>query len=74
MVEAGQNIEVVIESIDPDNKRISLTPSDYTSPEQEVEKEHRDYKKYQSSQKKTGDKESLGSFGALLKAKLNEKK
>ena len=74
VVEAGQNIEVVIESIDPDNKRISLTPSDYTSPEQEVEKEHRDYKKYQSSQKKTGDKESLGSFGALLKAKLNEKK
>ncbi len=78
MVEEGQNMEVVIESIDPDNKRISLAPSDYVSAEDEADKEHKDYMSYRSNQSesKTGKtkKESMGSFGALLKAKLEEKK
>lgn len=78
VLEAGQQIEVVIESIDTESKRISLVPSDYVSIEDEQEKERNDYQAYRSnskkSRKKTQDEESLGSFGALLKAKLEEKK
>lgn len=73
-VEAGQNIEVIIESIDPDNKRISLAPSDYVSAENEEEKERQDYRSYRTDAKKSAPKESMGSFGALLKAKIEEKK
>lgn len=74
VVEAGQNIEVVIESIDPDNKRISLAPSDYVSAEDEGEKERQDYRKYRTEAKKAAPKESMGTFGALLKSKMEEKK
>ncbi|MEJ2058027.1 MAG: S1 RNA-binding domain-containing protein, partial [Desulfofustis sp.] len=48
-VEEGQEIEVVIESIDPEEKRISLAPSDYVSTEDEAEKERRDYTDYRSN-------------------------
>ncbi len=77
-VEAGQDIEVVIESIDPDNKRISLVPSDYVSTEDEAEKERQEYTDYRSnragSKSSQAEKDALGSFGALLKSKLEEKK
>jgi small subunit ribosomal protein S1 len=75
-VEAGQDIEVVIEAIDPDAKRISLTPADYVSAEAELEKEQRDYHSYQTTRKKpkADPNESLSGFGALLKAKLDQKK
>jgi len=73
-VEAGQSIEVVVESIDPDNKRISLAPSDYVSTESEEEKERQDYRSYKTQSRKTAAKESMGSFGALLKAKMESKK
>lgn len=74
VVEAGQNIEVVIESIDPENKRISLTPSDYVSSEDEEEKERQEFRSYRTESKKSAPKESMGTFGALLKAKMEEKK
>ena len=74
VVEAGQNLEVVIESIDTESRRISLIPSDYMSVEDEEEKEQRDFKDYQASSKKGAAQDSMGSFGALLKAKLEEKK
>lgn len=77
VVEEGQEIEVVIESIDPEDKRISLAPSDYVSTEEEAEKERRDYTDYRSERagsKSSRKKDSLGSFGALLKAKMEEKK
>jgi small subunit ribosomal protein S1 len=76
-VEEGQEIEVVIESIDPEEKRISLAPSDYVSTEDEAEKERRDYTDYRSNRtgsKSSRKKDSLGSFGAMLKAKMEEKK
>jgi len=73
-VEAGQSIEVVVESIDPDNKRISLAPSDYVTTESEEEKERQDYRSYKTQSRKTAAKESMGSFGALLKAKMESKK
>ena len=74
VVEAGQNMEVVIESIDPDNKRISLAPSDYVSAEDEEEKERQELRSYRKEKKKSEAKESMGSFGALLKAKIDEQK
>ncbi len=73
VLEVGQDIEVVIESIDDTERRVSLTPSDYQSPEDKEEVERQDYKKFVSSQKKKKDNE-IGSLGALLKAKLEEKK
>lgn len=76
-VEEGQDIEVVIESIDLEEKRISLAPSDYVSTEDEAEKERRDFTDYRSKRagsKPSREKDSLGSFGALLKAKMEEKK
>jgi small subunit ribosomal protein S1 len=77
VLEAGQNLEVIIEAIDPADKRISLVPSDYVSLEDEEEKERREYKDYRSNRtgsKKEAAKDSMGSFGALLKSKLEEKK
>ncbi len=73
VLEVGQDVEVVIESIDDTERRVSLTPSDYQSPEDKEEVERQDYKKFVSSQKKKKDNE-IGSLGALLKAKLEEKK
>lgn len=77
VVEAGQNIEVIIEAIDTADRRISLVPSDYVSVEDEEEKERQDYQNYRSNRpgsKKDAATDSMGSFGALLKAKLEEKK
>ncbi len=77
VLEAGQNLEVIIEAIDPSNKRISLVPSDYVSLEDEEEKERREYKDYRSNRagsKKEEAQDTMGSFGALLKSKLEEKK
>ncbi len=76
-VEEGQDIEVVIESIDPEEKRISLAPSDFVSAEDEADKERRDYTDFRSKQsgsKPSREQDSLGSFGALLKAKMEQKK
>ena len=74
-VEEGQNIEVLIESIDLENKRISLAPSDYESADDKADKERKDFSTYLSSNGSPKEsKQSLGTLGALLKAKLDEKK
>ncbi|MBM9605225.1 30S ribosomal protein S1 [Desulfopila inferna] len=72
VLEEGQDIEVIIEGIDEDEKRISLTPSDYQTPEDEAEIERQEYTKYKAGSKKNDA--DTGSLGALLKAKLEEKK
>jgi small subunit ribosomal protein S1 len=74
VVEAGQNLEVVIEAIDTASRRISLVPSDYVSVEDEEEKERREFQDYRASSKKGKRDDGVGSFGALLKAKLEGKK
>lgn len=71
-VEAGQDIEVLIESIDDENKRISLAPSDYQSPEDKEDADRNEYKKF-IAEKTDNKKSDMGSLGALLKAKLAEK-
>ncbi len=72
VVEAGQNIDIIVEDINREEKRISLTPSDYQNPEAKEDEERQVYTKYMSEKKeKTSD---MGSLGALLQAKLEEKK
>ena len=73
VVEEGQNLDVTIESIDTIEKRISLVPADYVSPESEEEKERSEYKAFVSKDKKKKSDNDLGSLGALLKAKMAQK-
>ncbi len=73
VLEVGQDIEIIIESIDTTDKRISLAPSDYQAPEDAEEIERQEYTKFVAGKKKKKDAE-LGSLGALLKAKMAEKK
>lgn len=77
VLETGQEIEVVVESVDTAEKRISLAPLDYESPESKENVEKAEYVSYvQQARKKekNGGEEGVGSFGALLKAKMKEKK
>ena len=75
VLEEGQNIEITIESIELDTRKISLAPSDYESPSDKEEKERSDFKSFLSDGKQSSKKEkSMGSLGALLKAKMEEKK
>lgn len=74
VLEEGQNIDVTIESIDSSEKRIGLTPADYVSQEDEMEKERKEYKTFVSEGKKKKKDSTVGSLGALLQAKLAEKK
>jgi len=74
VLEEGQNIDVTIDGIDRIEKRISLIPADYVSPEAEEEKERSEYKTYISKEKKSKSASGIGSLGALLQSKLAEKK
>jgi small subunit ribosomal protein S1 len=73
VVEVGQNIEVKIEGIDHTEKRISLVPADFVSPERKDEDERTEYKTFVSEKQKK-PAEEVGSLGALLRAKIAEKK
>ncbi|MGW8194531.1 MAG: 30S ribosomal protein S1 [Desulforhopalus sp.] len=74
VLEVGQNIDVTIDGIDLDDKRISLVPADYVSPESEEEKEKTEYKSFITREKKKKSTDEMTTFGALLKAKMAEKK
>ncbi|PID73015.1 MAG: 30S ribosomal protein S1 [Desulfobacterales bacterium] len=72
VLEEAQNIEVTIDAFDPEERRLSLIPADYVSEESEAEKEEKEYKAF-LSRKKKGSEKNMGSLGALLQRKLNEK-
>lgn len=74
VLEEGQNIDVTIEGIDLSEKRISLVPADYVSPENEDEKEKTEYRSFIAREEKKRPANEMGSLGALLKAKMAEKK
>ncbi|WP_136796956.1 MULTISPECIES: 30S ribosomal protein S1 [Desulfosediminicola] len=75
VVEEGQELEVIVESIDLDERRISLAPTDYVSEESKENIEKADYTSYvKKSQKKEKADSNTGSFGALLRAKMDQKK
>ena len=71
VLEEGQEIEVAVESVDTTEKRISLAPSDYVSPEEDQNKEQDLLKSFKKSKKE--QPATLGTLGDLLQAKLNEK-
>ena len=73
VLEEGQNIDVTVDSIDLDEKRISLVPADYVSAEAEQDKERTEYKSFIKKEKKKKPSSEMGSLGALLKAKMAEK-
>ena len=75
VTEVGRNIEVKIEAIDPTEKRISLVPFDYVSPENKDEEDRTEYKTFvDESKKKKSSGDVVGSLGAMLQAKISEKK
>jgi len=74
ILETGQNIDVTIEGVDTSERRISLVPADYTAPEDEQLRKRDDYQTFVTAQKSKGAKKNIGSLGALLQAKLEEKK
>ncbi|HSL41001.1 MAG TPA: S1 RNA-binding domain-containing protein, partial [Desulforhopalus sp.] len=74
VLEEGQNIEVKIDTIDLAEKRISLLPADYVSEQRKEAEEREEYSSYRKSGQKTPAGEEVGSLGALLKAKLAERK
>ena len=74
VLEEGQNIDVTIDTIDLAEKRISLVPADYVSPEAEQDKERDEYKSFVTKEKKSKPMAEVGSLGALLKAKMAQKK
>lgn len=71
VLEEGQELEVQVESVDTIEKRISLAPSDYESPEDDQKKKDTIVKDFKKSSKETAG--GFGTFGDLLKAKLAEK-
>ncbi len=71
VLEEGQEIEVKVESIDTVEKRISLAPSDYVSPDDDQKSEDKLVKNFQSDRKK--QTRTMGTLGDLLQAKLAEK-
>jgi hypothetical protein len=64
---------VTIDAIDLAEKRISLIPADYVSPEAVQDKERTEYKSFITKEKKKKPATEMGSLGALLKAKMAEK-
>lgn len=72
VIEVDQQVEVRVEGIDRESRRISLAPSDYVSEESEEEKERSSFKEY-SSKKKADTPPSMGHLGQLLQAKMAEK-
>ncbi len=74
VLEEGQQLEVVVEAIDTEARKISLTPADYTSAEKQQEQERRDVQRFRETRKTAEHEDTLGNFGALLKKKLEQKK
>ena len=74
VMEVGQNVEVKIDAIDLAEKRISLLPADYVSPENKDAEEQAEYKNFMVEGKRKRADSAVGSLGALLKAKIAEKK
>jgi len=73
-LEEGQEIEVKVEGVDKESRKISLAPTDYVSSETEEKEEQGEYKKFLSAKPANKDEATVGSLGALLQAKMAAKK
>jgi len=72
-VTEGDMLEVTVESIDPDNHRISLSPALTSGQEKDIVEEEALLKKYVHKPSKSSSKGSLGTLGDAFKVKLAEK-
>jgi len=73
VVEEGQAVEVKIESIDPDEKRISLSLAGEMTDDAAAASEENDVRKYMQKHEKPASDDAVGTLGEILKAKLKEK-
>ena len=74
VLEVGQEVEVKVEGVDHESRKISLAPSDYVSSESEEQEEKGEYKKFLSGKTAKKEENAVGSLGALLQAGLDAKK
>jgi len=74
VIEEGQAVEVKIEAIDPEQKRISLSLAGEMAEEEAADKEEEEIRQYIQKHDKPDTGDSLGTLGEILKAKLQEKK
>jgi small subunit ribosomal protein S1 len=72
-VSEGDRLDVTVESIDPDNHRISLAPALTSGQEKDMVEEEALLKKYVHKPSKSSSKGSLGTLGDAFKAKLAER-
>jgi small subunit ribosomal protein S1 len=74
VLEEGQNVDVKIEDIDTEQKRLSLTLGGEASEEEfGSESEKNDIKEFQVKQDKSASSTTMGTLGDILQAKLKEK-
>lgn len=74
VLEEGQNVEVKIEDINTDEKRLSLTlVGEKTEEESDSASEKKDIKEFHAKQEKSAVSNSMGTLGEILKAKMKEK-
>lgn len=69
VLKEGQTVEVKIESVDRENRKLSLSLAEISRAEEEEAESLKNYMKQKSS-----EPNSMGSLGELLKAKMEQKK
>ena len=69
-LETGQEVEVKIEGVDNETRKISLAPTDYVSSESKETEEKNEYKQFLAEKTVKKQEDAVGSLGALLQAKL----
>ena len=67
VLEEGQAVEVRVESVDRENKKLSLSLGEYSRDQEEAAADLKSY------QEKSTARENLGTIGDILKAKLEKK-
>jgi small subunit ribosomal protein S1 len=72
-LETGQEVEVKVEGVDNETRKISLAPTDYVSSESKEAEEKNEYNKFLSEKPVKKQEDAVGSLGALLQAKLTAK-
>lgn len=73
VVEEGQAVDVKIEAIDQEQKRISLSLAGETADEEAADREKDEVRQYMQKHDKQAEADSLGTFGEILKATLKKK-
>jgi small subunit ribosomal protein S1 len=72
-LEEGQEVEVKVEGIDNETRKISLAPTDYVSSESKENEEKDEYKKFLQEKSAKKPEDAVGSLGALLQEKLRNR-